>query len=112
MLVEDVFELGDHLRGELLLLQVVSALDDATDQAKALLIGQASIVVFFSDLVANFVEGFRSKEALRLDSLCCLINWCGSSRGSLTPQTEAATTAVCQLASRLCRSRVSLIVTH
>ena len=72
--VEDVLELRDHLRRELLLLQVVPALHDAADQAKALLVRQPAKVVTLCDLQAHFVERFATEKALRfqVDAGTCL----------------------------------------
>ena len=56
MQIKNVLELRDHLRGKLLLLQVVSALHDAAYQAEALLVWQPAKVVIFGDLQADLVE--------------------------------------------------------
>jgi len=65
VLIKDVFELRDHLRCELLLLQIVSALHDATDQPEVLFPCQTSVVACFCYLVADFLVADRSKETLR-----------------------------------------------
>ena len=56
MLDKDVFELGNHLRSELLLLQIIPTLDYAADQPEALFICESSKTVFLRDLKADFIE--------------------------------------------------------
>lgn len=70
MQVKDVFELGNHLRRELLLLQIVATLDYATNQAEALLVRQTTEIVVLSDLEAHLVERLGAEQALRLQVRC------------------------------------------
>ena len=61
MLDEDILELGDHLRCKLLLLQIVTALYNTADKAEVLFIFKTTILIIFSDLHANLVEGFLTE---------------------------------------------------
>ena len=61
MLDKDILELRDHLRSELLLLQVIATLYDTADEAKVLFIFKTTIFIILCDFHANLIEGFLSK---------------------------------------------------
>lgn len=76
MLVKDIFELRNHLGGKLLLLEIVTAFDDATDQAKARLVTQSTEGILLCNFHAHFIERLLPKQTVRfLQDFAFKLTW-------------------------------------
>lgn len=65
MLVKDVLKLGYHLGSELLLFEIITTFDYATDQAKAGLVAQSTKGILLCNFHAHLIERLLPEQAVR-----------------------------------------------